>query len=1599
MNISTNIYQNTLTDGFGLLDKASRMLVRTNPKLSTNVKVVTNGNSIWLESYDADKNLADSKYKAFSVSGDSLYNKDVVKFYGTLDAASAYKVMQQYDDLSVKDSYDLQYETFYHCGCEYVKSLDYDEQFGFVAPLWIDEQIPEWFVIFKVDEPSYFNLAENLNGLEELDFKRDILDKCTIVKTFSLKEGSAIGRYIRNYRNQDKFPVSPLFVRMESDGYISFNGISYKTGEFTEAQEHDFDRMFCKDETVIGFDGFVTEGFERNGIICANIMNIEFLFDDTTSDNYTINRYFGLYCNYIEDGVLELDYERLANCGNTYSRPLAGFDRYTRRNTVALNDDGVVLPVLNGGETLFPSYANLNNDGNDTVSCVLDKTGSLHKVCGSCAYGSDALRLTDKRISLTDFNGFVKTNRSVTCQYEDNVTPSQLIITVNSEILPYTRFYLMQDIGTDTCIGSIEANELWGDDNLPMPTPGWFEYDTFSGSGSPSVIASALASSFNAVFDVGLHAYHCENKVIIVACNSSEVYNSYRIECTASDTVSLSNGGVFCGANDFPHVKIRDIYSELLQVGEYIPTRTQKGYGMIVAKTLDLDSAETSGDRLSFNDGLWYDVLLDEGGVFVNRTNTVSLYDSFYPTYGRLSFFPVHDFDFQTTSPMTQYGDYGELDYERVLLGSEVFGGIGTDFSNEDINAVLSSIGINVGGDTLELGFYTDPSINIIPPTPATVDATPTEDEDVFDVQFYLTHYNTAYEESDPTELDLAFDFASLSSDLADGNRVTSEYMRLYENFSKEFMLLSKSAPYINKWVYHDNGFDVRENKYRLNTNPVFGMNSFAPDPYIQNGISTNPSGFGCEWFYIFDEYPNYDGVDLDNFDFAKIWSYAGVMCPANIEQLLLDTYTNYFNVYFVRDHVIDVTDNTNPIYHDTLDYVKKYSLIENGSANTVPETFFRGAKIEFMQKDDYAEVLDNNLNTISVKSDSSMNGYRFVAAVVPVLIDDALTDFKIKVIRNDVFKFVVMLIYVVKEYQDAVLALQDDNNVHVDRIFKAGRITRYLLYNSQKKIFGDGNNNEGCIANNVVYGGERKITVKGRGRVSAINYPALPASPVEITGEDTNFLDDFSDEERIFLYVYKATPTSIYYTPFKVVSIDNDTSMKAVVMPQNPQSTEFIGHWFYENGGLKHYLDTVLHAQYSPQIHTIAHAKQFYMIAGCDASIFTDYYANCNFVNIVNSVNHTQSNDVTYIHIDKGGAVHRTDDAHHPEYTFALRFVMPSDNAKYEYLDYSFDGEHISYFNNPKYAFRMQRYGGWFEPLTNPVIYFKDPFLLSAFKNVADGYQMDALRTARFKNTCFACGYKGFGIVRQMAFHRVNETNSNPFKLNDGEKPIYPVSNRFAVGYKDVNVFNSSWDLWYFVKTNSVTDEQFVHGTCSMLEKNAMLGSKCMTLPDAISIETFAVAELNGDNYKNDSEHTVFYSEKGGSVSYTVMVERRIKEYMHGVLKPYFENYVSEVYSYGDRETIDDDIDRYVEQNILPLYMFDKFDLYVKKTPNGRNREMLYTYIGSSDTEKAMGGLRTDNTFGLSVVDYSEYDKKIVINTKEQYTYEVAFTLHIKKR
>ena len=144
-----------------ILKRTSFGLLRTNPKLTTNIKIIADSkNKVYLESIDADPLLSKSIYKGFEVTGGS-YSRDLRRFYtqgSTLPKSIAYTLFEEDDSTAVKNRYNTQYDFTYAMGMQPKNSRLYTEEFSLFFPLWIErENIPDYFLIFKLEGPATFN--------------------------------------------------------------------------------------------------------------------------------------------------------------------------------------------------------------------------------------------------------------------------------------------------------------------------------------------------------------------------------------------------------------------------------------------------------------------------------------------------------------------------------------------------------------------------------------------------------------------------------------------------------------------------------------------------------------------------------------------------------------------------------------------------------------------------------------------------------------------------------------------------------------------------------------------------------------------------------------------------------------------------------------------------------------------------------------------------------------------------------------------------------------------------------------------------------------------------------------------------------------------------------------------------------------------------------------------------------------------------------------------------------------------------------------------------------------------------------------------------
>ena len=295
-------------------DETSFGIIRTNPKLTGNVKItVDTSNDIWLNSIDAVKELADDKYKKYRIGKNSVYTVDINRFFdaGTTPPEIVYALHQNDDAYtSTQRTLDKQYDRFYQYGVEALKSKFYSEDFSFFAPLYLKTEVPQYFVIFRTDG-AINKFSYEKDSSEWSSFITDeILSSSKIVKVFDLGETTPIGSYLRNIVNHPSRTESDLTVSYQANGYTTFNGIAYNKGSFAQMGERLYD-YYNVENPLIATEEFITLGMERNKLVSSHIINLEFLFNDETAENYSINRYFGLYVNAIDLAKFDLNADAL----------------------------------------------------------------------------------------------------------------------------------------------------------------------------------------------------------------------------------------------------------------------------------------------------------------------------------------------------------------------------------------------------------------------------------------------------------------------------------------------------------------------------------------------------------------------------------------------------------------------------------------------------------------------------------------------------------------------------------------------------------------------------------------------------------------------------------------------------------------------------------------------------------------------------------------------------------------------------------------------------------------------------------------------------------------------------------------------------------------------------------------------------------------------------------------------------------------------------------------------------------------------------------------------------------------------------------------
>jgi len=308
-----------------ILQKTSFGLIRTNPKLTGNVKIIADSKDVlYLESFDATSELAKSKYKGFKVSSSTDYYFDLYKFFNQkfpTKSKDIYSLLEINDGLTIKNEYGYQYDTTYGYGAEPKISQLYPEQYSLLAPLWIEpSNVPDYFIICRTEDPvsvstQGISTEDDITTIDLVEnpdhFVKNILSKSKIIKSFDLTTNSNLGRYIRKHVDNALFPESAILADWNKGRYFKYNGISTDKPGFVSRTKELFADTWATDKTIIEYESIITTGFSELNVIHPNILNLEYLFDDTDTNDYEFYRYFGLYVNKAQYNEFFIDGESL----------------------------------------------------------------------------------------------------------------------------------------------------------------------------------------------------------------------------------------------------------------------------------------------------------------------------------------------------------------------------------------------------------------------------------------------------------------------------------------------------------------------------------------------------------------------------------------------------------------------------------------------------------------------------------------------------------------------------------------------------------------------------------------------------------------------------------------------------------------------------------------------------------------------------------------------------------------------------------------------------------------------------------------------------------------------------------------------------------------------------------------------------------------------------------------------------------------------------------------------------------------------------------------------------------------------------------------
>lgn len=678
-------------------------LLRTNPKLTSNAKIVVDtDDQVYLDVIATDS-LSHNRFSRIKVNPSNQLAYDLYKFFGkgTVPSSIIYETARVSSDLDIVTTPDYQFEHQYNYGAAKLPTAFYQGSNSIFAPLLIDKELPRYFVIFQVegakalafernpsilipnvtylfqgsagsilsyDNQSYpigstFKVSQDggsnyqisgngwiqisdpdyefQHSLSSDTIRKQFISDSKIVKVFDLYN-SNIGKYVLSHIGDTKYTSNPInidFIKKE----ISYTGINLKNGIVSTITER-MNGIIEKELSIIDFDEYITQGFERNNLLSPNILNLEYCFD--TNSEGKINRYFGLYVDTLDLCEFKPDMSLMFarnNFSNPYFRNYQSTVPTVYNSRVTVPNGFTVVP-----ESIRSGFIPLNLSTKDSFYYIKNKFGDLFKVNNSLS--TDNIRLTDNTVESSEFMGF---NESIAIPSTFSTTKGQSTCKIR-----FTDYHVQTGFRISVHFRGIYKGHIYGD-HLPTLEPEFLPYgegDNYSfyfyPYGQPESIAKAAAKAFNSKFKGILHlkAKSDGDEMIIYSGISGKGMDDYSIfieNLVTHESWNLKFGGGSDTAKNRIIVPI-DLDQRITENTRIL---TDKGYTKIRSIATCLEDSNNKKVITSVDDNA--EILIQHGYAQFYNESTLK--------FGVLHIYELADFDYdfhESSYSKSYYNEY-----------------------------------------------------------------------------------------------------------------------------------------------------------------------------------------------------------------------------------------------------------------------------------------------------------------------------------------------------------------------------------------------------------------------------------------------------------------------------------------------------------------------------------------------------------------------------------------------------------------------------------------------------------------------------------------------------------------------------------------------------------------------------------------------------------------------------------------------------------------------------------------------------------------------------------------------------------------------------